>query len=427
MKSLILLLATSFAVVALTACSHPRDSWIMTPQALPKPPEPLLSVNQVNGLQQVDYTPKAEILFVVDNSDSMKAHIAEVSRNIDAFVNAFSKNNPLEFHAAVLSVYDRRTYESAAYQAKFGKIPHAYFLRGEFHPVKDAQGNVIPKKYFISSSDRDWQDMLKNTMKIGVQHLDEGGPQWEESFSPVAAVYNFLPPNNATGEKYLQETAQLNQERQGFFFGPNAYKIIFFITDASDDSPISPSQFYSDMLQTSNNDPSKIWAFGAIVPSSDLTCPRDPGNIPGHTNLIESFLRMTNQLPISADHRGRTAGLRETNFVSLCSSSFGEKFAEWGKLIREHTISQVIHLQYQPVVSSNPAQTLRVFYGNQEIPFADKPGVIGFTYSPSDNSIVLDPRLRLKTEPGAQLHVSYIPIPPSAIQNGHVKQYMAPQ
>ena len=417
----------AIAIPALTACSHPRDGWVMTPtpQAAPTPnvKDPLVKVDQTTGLRTVE-PPKVEFLFVEDNSDSMRFHLQDVEKNIDQFVDEFSRNNPIDFHFAVTNIYDSRTYQSAAYQKKFGKIPHAYYPCGEFHQVKDRSDKPIPNKYFISSTDPNWRSELKNTMMVHIQHLDQGGPDYEETFSPVAAVFGFQQPLEFTGNAGLQELAKINQNHLGYRFGgDNAYKIVFFMTDANDDSNISPSELYADLKKASGGDSSKVWGFAAIVPSTGPQCPRDDA---GRPYKIEEFLRLTNHLPIDPSTHERPA-----NYVSLCSHNFGAQFAEWGKSIRKKTITQKIALNDQPIIgydlgsTCDPSKTICVSYGEQNIPFEGMsgPGTVGFTYDANTNSVVLDPRLKLDVTPGAELRVQYTPIPVQAIRSGRVKEY----
>src|SRR5690606_29676192 len=126
--------------------------------------------------------PQAEILFVIDNSASMDRHIRTVSANIDQFVTAFSRQNPLEYRLAVMPVHDRRTYGSPEYLKKFGPNDSL----GMLVPVKSASDQVIPGKHVINSTDEDLPKLLSNTLKIGTKALDQGGPEFEELFSPVA-------------------------------------------------------------------------------------------------------------------------------------------------------------------------------------------------------------------------------------------------
>src|SRR5271155_1977228 len=98
MKSLVNILCTPkylrqvlvIAALAIVGCSSPRNTWIQSPDEEP------VGVDAAAGTYQVDFTPQAEIIFVMDNSDSMEHHIAEVTASIDKFVDAFKENNPTQ-------------------------------------------------------------------------------------------------------------------------------------------------------------------------------------------------------------------------------------------------------------------------------------------------------------------------------------------
>lgn len=400
-----------FSVVfSMVACGKEQPAnWLMNP----KPQNEV--VDQAGPTPEFDVTPKAEILFVVDNSESMEKHILNVSQSIDSFVRSFSENNPLEYNLAVMTVYDSRTYESRAYREQYAdKMPPAQM--GEFLPVKKSSSESVPNKYFISSRDENLRELLRSTLKVGVRALNDGGPQYEEAFSPIAAAYGF-------GSFFLNES--IRKRQSGFFMGPDSYKIIFFITDATDASFISASELYGHLVRSANGDHAKVLSFAAIVPSDyvdpqiktseDKTkCRRDPGN---KAYKMEEFLDLTR------------VGERGSNVVSLCTrgggyQSFGKRFAEFGKSLREQTLPSVIPLRRGlPVINGNPEETLRVFYGAQEIPYANKPGVIGFKYNPNTNSIRIDPQFPYQYQPGARLQVKYITIAPSDIRHGRVEAY----
>ena len=391
----------------LVACSSPPTSYMMNP----KPAYEKFSEN--GGGVQFDITPKAEILVVVDTSDSMLLH-PQMADNINRFVDEFTRKNPIEYHLAVVSIYDHRTYDSQNYKTKFaGTDKLNTFENGEFRPVKDGPNSIVKDKFFISSADANLKDLLKNTINIGVQSLKNGGPEFEESFSPVAAAFN-LPG----GDKLSQDKMS---RQSGFFFGPNAYKIIFFVTDATDDSRSSASELYYSLLASANGDRSKVMIYGAVVPTDDNSCVRDPGGPPVN---IEDLL-----------HR---ASIDESNVVTLCKP-FGDKLAEIGKSIRTRTLPKVISLSRGvPMINGDPSATLTVCYGiprpdladqpgcpnMQQVPFETSPDLIGFQYDPTNNSVHLNPNLELNPEPGGKLIVKYKSVNPSNLRTGYkVKRY----
>ena len=147
----------------------------------------------------------------------MAKHIANVSANIDKFVDGFSKNNFLEYNLSVVTVYDERRFTSDKYLNQFSESDKIYD-RGAFRPVRSAPEVIAPEKYFISSSDFDLINLLKNTLKVPVQDLSDGGPEVEEAFSPLASIY---------GLEGYELTPSSLAKAAGFFMGPESYKIVF--------------------------------------------------------------------------------------------------------------------------------------------------------------------------------------------------------
>ncbi len=368
---------------ALTACSNAKSDWLVNPPAKDQ------SFSENEDLT-FDLAPKAEILFVIDNSGSMREHIKRVSENIDKFVDAFADNNPLEYNFAVTSVYDSRTFDSGRY-AESRRAANNFYQLGQFRTGVDgheasvsADGASHLNKPFLSSSDENLKDHLRRALKVGVQEWNRGGPQYEESFSPVAALYNLagysLTPELLAAQKY-------------FFLGEKSYKILFFVTDANDASHMSASEFYQGLVnKAANGDADKIMAFGAIVPSDSKTCVRDPGT---RSFKLEELLNLTRK------------GYEESNIVSLCED-FGEKLAIFGRSVRTRTLAKNIPLKNGvPVINGDPDETLRVFYGRQEIPPEINADVIGYRYNPETNSVWLNPNFKYDVKSGAKLCVQY--------------------
>ncbi|OFZ11524.1 MAG: hypothetical protein A2Z20_12885 [Bdellovibrionales bacterium RBG_16_40_8] len=373
MKRYFLLLG-SFLIVACT--NSTESSWMVSPKPVYQ------TYTETGGTLSFDFTPKAEILFVVDNSASMRKHIDKVSTSIDQFVDAFSSHNPLEYNLAVVSVFDNRTYSKKEYLDKWSGTEN-YFQLGQFRQVKKSETEIVANKYFISSRDENLKDLLRNTLKIGVQDLKSGGPQIEESFSPLAALYEL-------SELKLDNFFQARQKN--FFMGKDSYKIIFFVTDAAEASQVTPSDLFYGLVAKSGGDRTKVLSFGAIVPSNVNNCARDPG---GKPYALEEFLSLTRK-----SYEG-------SNIVSLCES-FGAKFAAFGKSIRARVMNKIIHLENAiPIISDNAVETLRVFYGNQEILLETNSDIIGFEYDPLINAIRINPRLELSQQPGAKLRIQY--------------------
>ena len=67
-------------------------------------------VQETNTPVRVVFQPKLDILFVIDDSRSMEPHQINLSRNIDRFVEGFSKERFIDFHIGVTGIWDSRRY-----------------------------------------------------------------------------------------------------------------------------------------------------------------------------------------------------------------------------------------------------------------------------------------------------------------------------
>lgn len=419
MKTLLIGIILPLALMT-TACSKADPVWMVPPPAAPAPapvippppPQPNLGRAIDTGtLNQTGFNPKLEVIFVIDNSTSMEDEINKVSANINQFVDAFTKNTPFEYNVAVMSVYDHRRFKNKEFLDKFGGTEYEFDV-GEFRQVKDRNGRRIEGQTFINSNEQDVAEKLKATLKIGIQSLMGAGPEVEESFSPISAAYGF-------GQ--LKQKSETIEKQKGFFMGPDAYKVIFFVTDASDNSTMTDSDLYLNLVARSNMDTSKVMGFGAI---SKGNCTRDPGI---KNSKIEGFL---NQARPSPDTQ---------NVVSLCSD-FGAKFASFGKAIRDKILSQNIPLSEIPDFS-NPnagtkneclkprgertAQSIVVCYGSQRIFLRTTiNGAPGYRFNPETNSISLDEELSFdSSQKGSVIEVEYTPLNEEVREKDHVRAW----
>ena len=417
MKALFVSLILPFALM-LTACGKADTVWLDTPVVREAPFEPSTAVDENQRLNE-QFNPQLEIIFVIDNSMSMEAHITKLSNNIDRFVDGFTKNTPFRYNVAVMSVYDHRRFKGEKFQAAHGGTDLEFDI-GEFRTVKDSSGNEIPGKLFISSTDDDVAGKLKKTLKIGVQDLIGAGPEVEETFSPLAAAY---------GVGDIHQSAAVRNKQSSFFMGDDSYKVFFFVTDASDNSLISASDLYTSLLAKTAN-PSKIMGFGAI---SKNGCKRDPGK---KNSELDDFLQLTRPNP------------NTQNVVSLCSN-FGDRFASFGKEIRKQVLSQTIPLtkgipdlnqvatsevhsgsadadaECMKPVSERDPKTLVVCYGTQRIFLrTTKSGPRGYRFNPDTNRIRLDEGFQFdESQQGASLIAVYHPIHVESREKGNVKAW----
>jgi hypothetical protein len=101
MKRLFGLGTMTFLLLSACAPSNPKR----------QPPVRTFSATEETAQEETaDFNSKVDILFVIDNSTSMKEEQANLVKNIDEFAKAFSKNTTLDFHIGVLTVFDSGKY-----------------------------------------------------------------------------------------------------------------------------------------------------------------------------------------------------------------------------------------------------------------------------------------------------------------------------
>lgn len=363
MKNLSSLFVVSVILGALLAACGPASPQLVAPSQV------LSTVSFQAGSLSFDAQSKVDILLVVDNSMSMLPHQASLSREIDKFVDQFSKNGLIDFHIGVVPVYDRR----------------AVSIGRKIHP----NGNLIPLKQttpgllFATPQTGNLKESLKETIKIGVSR----GPEWEESFSPVLAMM----------------TPEVNEVNKGFY-RPDAHLAVIFITDADDASSMTPGQFYRELVKQKRGEKSKILISGALP--LEKSCRHDDDLIKKNEKGEEviwdpvGMLQLLDTVPDSVK-------------VSLCSKQLGSKLADFGSKLSERVGRKVIFLPEIPEDG-----TIKVTYGSQLIEESyDK----GWAYFPRQRKIELSGKLDLKPEDNAQLSIDYTAVHETNLRGGNVR------
>ena len=191
-----------------------------------------------------DFSPQADILFVVDNSGSMATHQANLASNIAQFTQEFLRAPVLDYNIAVTTT--------------------------------DVDGFTNPccGKFFSKGSNpKVVNRRTPNANRILGENLAPGinGSGSEASFDAVSMA---LDP------------ALLAGHNSGFSRKHSAI-VTIFITDAEDQSDIDPLGLYNKLLAMKAGRKKKVFAFGALIPTSETNCDRDAFQPP---TLIEEFL-----------------------------------------------------------------------------------------------------------------------------------------
>ncbi|MBC7420625.1 MAG: VWA domain-containing protein [Bdellovibrio sp.] len=267
----------------------------------------------------VMFNPKVDILFVIDNSGSMQDAQTNLSRNARLFSDAITKMSVLDYHIGVTST--------------------------DMNDCQRGCGNLIGFPYFVDKNTANGASALANNMLIGTD-----GSSIEMMFSPVV---------NAL-------TTSLNNPSNVGFYRADAYLAIILITDAEEQSRLSPADLLNFLIQK-KGDASKVLAYGVIRKLAEERTCYDMGET--LSDKLETFLSTV----VNADKK-------QNNVLSLCASDYGIKLAQFAADIVKRS-SGTIRLQRIPNV-----KTIKVTYGVQVIPNDPK---TGWVFEVSTNSIIL--------------------------------------
>lgn len=246
-------------VCALSAVSCSPESPKLTPQ-IPK-------VEKVTTGQQVQFNPRVDILFVIDDSGSMDTHQKNLKANIDLFTEGIRQSKILDYHIGVIT----STFE--------GK----YVKRG-------TDGILVGKTdYYVDRSTVDADSILRTNLGVGTN-----GSGTEMFFDPAKLA---LISPNVTG-------------MNAGFYRQDAALVLIFITDADDQSKsLNAKKFYEFLLSLKNGDKAKIIPYGVFIPSSQSNsdCSRSGESSP---TRIEEFMALAQGLSFG-----------------LCDKDYGNKLA----------------------------------------------------------------------------------------------------
>lgn len=378
---------------------------VIEPKFEDVPPQTFQWITEDGGQSQLDFNPKVDILFVTDNSDSMKSAQDNLVRNIDHFTAGIVKNKMIDYHIGVISVWD----SSDRYlQAK--KDPYQI---GDLRHVKNSQGT---DRRFVTKTEK---KLLAATLKIGVTPYEQGGPEFEEVFSPLSAALE-KTGRGATNEDFFRAEAQL---------------VVILLTDADDASKsINPEEMAQKLIDFKGGHPEKVSVYGVLVrpdtpddkkdwnlrihPKYHHECFTESQVIKQKTTQtiyknngtcsafgperLEQFIIHANQ------NTGNPEQIRKKHIMSIVSTKFGDDLGRIGIDISAKTLAKEIFLSQRPRTDKNGQLMVRVRYGKQVIPMNAKSG---WMYDPENNSIHLSGEVEYQYAEGSRFSVDLQPLP----------------
>ena len=402
---------TLAVVLALVACSPNNPKRTPPPESNP--------VRQLDpGTLEVSAETQVDILFVVDDSRSMKEEQANLSRNIKLFSQEFEKNALIDFHIGITTAWDSRLSIDPPFEGD--PTPNVKKHNGRVIDITPL-GNLVPLKNpetgdpmegprYITKETPNFVKVLEKTLLVGAkpgpdQHSEKTiGPFTEEFFNPVYHV--FQDPNKTnTG-----------------FYRPNAFLVVFFITDANDESiGVNEATLYRYLIDDlKRGDYAKVQAYAALAPSGS-SCPQEGSGPP---IAIEKFLDRFKD--------------REKRVLNLCSPNFGTKLAAFGRDIVEKIPEKIIDLPEVPAFGTLDKPMIKVYYGSQLLrgrpEYAGDKRPVHYTYvsgTQGDGLPNKGHRIVLKTrdwkditiEKDAKIRVEVVWARPENLKNGRTRVF----
>ncbi len=427
-------LSLCLSILGLLACA-PKAATIEAqpvytppvPQVIPpddqKPaPQTFSWVTEDGGQSQLDFNPQVDILFVTDNSDSMRSAQENLSRNIDGFAAGITQNPMIDYHIGVVSVWD-----SSKRFADNKKDPYQI---GDLHYIRDKNGKSVNKRY-VTKADRT-KISLASTIDIGVTPFEQGGPEKEEFFSPLSAALD-KNGHGATNEGFFRDNAQL---------------VVILMTDADDSSErlitdkdysvprLGPEQMAQKLIAMKGGNAAKLSVYGVLVRKSDPDDKKD-WDLRIHPKYHPECFDMTKKNPtlngscttgFGPDRledfifkangvSAITAAVRQKYLMGITSSHFGDDLSRIGDDIKIKTLEKQIFLSQRPKTDDKTQQIMiRVRYGTADQLAKGTAQVIpqkqdgGWLYDPENNAVNLSGNIKYNYVDGARFSVDLMPL-----------------
>lgn len=396
-----ILLAAS-ATLGLSACDANNPA-VTGPD--PKPEAEIVRAaveSSAEGLT-VKYDNRVDILFVIDNSESMEKHQTNLSRNIKKFIEAFKAVDSIDFHIAYTFVHDRTRY-----LADNSVVPKMCIDKkqwddpGTLQPflgLSDANRRFLTREDGAALSDlmsaswdpeKNRENLLKPFRNFNAKTpaLCAFGPEVEESFSPVLEVL---------------ENPVLSQDPTSPNHGfrrPGAFFVAILISDAKDGAVgLSPKQGGLDERTVFNRikaaagvneaGENRFRVFAVTMkPGTKLvkTCrpdfafaDPDKGDViqevknkDGSTSRSYGF-NWGREIEKSESPLATLAQMTEDiggedQVLSICDTDYGSKLATYGAKIQEDALPDLnIDLSQRFEISAAKNKDLRVYIGEDEM------------------------------------------------------------
>lgn len=425
------------SILLLAACQTKNSDLT----SAPKPPPPAIQrttiVQEGDGLE-IKVDTRVDILFVIDDSKSMKNHQMNLSRNIHRFVDAIAKNQSIDFHIGYTVAHDFSRYgaEVPAVCGPNTTTPGRVNFE-EPGSLKQLEGpaDKLPKdgRRFVTRAD-DFKTLLAATLdpntpsrKVDLvkpyiaaepakPEICPYGPEEEALFSPLLGA--------------LEDNSRAFSTNKGFR-RPGAFFVAIIVSDAKDASvhlngtPVTPEEVVERLKKATgeqrlNKKQFRVFSV-AMKPGTTITekCKPDPAwarvEIRNDGQKLY-YQRYGEQIKENENPLANLAALTEDGSIargsqtlSICSEDYGDMLAKYGAQVQKDALRDItIELPAIPQrFTASDKRNLSVWIGEQPL---DKNL---WSYNIQDNTVTVFGQHMEATWnkfPNAKIRVRYVPV-----------------
>lgn len=387
----LMMISTMTSGLLLTACMARNPA--LTGQPPPPAAKAVYKATEwkADGLT-VDIDTRVDILFVIDDSESMFQHHKKLSQNINKFIDEIAESKAIDFHIGYTVAHDTARYDGGIVprvcpagsdvKDRDTSIPN-WEDAGSLRPLKGPV-EKLGERRFVTPED-DYTAILKASLdplqnKFLVKpylNNTEGknicpyGPEAEEFFLPLLGA--LTNPVIAAG---------VNKG----FRRPGALFVAIIVSDAKDAS----DKLAQDVLPRiraavgDNGQPGapRFRAFSVVIkPGLEVgllgrdkkgtkiwknNCALDPAfKSPEGTFPVHRVADDENPLAVLARLTEDTDDRKVDQVLSICDKDYGSQLAQFGRLVTQDTLGDVIIPLGARHDVKDPSKRLTVFIGEK--------------------------------------------------------------
>ena len=343
-----------------------------------------------------EVTSEVDILFVIDNSRSMMEEQTILQNNIEDFVKALQSMNT-DYHIGVVTTHD---------QGRIHQNSKNYWANGRLRPLKNPGSPAVSIKHedgcvttdalagtgakksgFITPKTQNGLAILRESLKVGVLCLPDGGPEKEELFSPALA---------AVGARMTAK----GQPNEGFY-RDSAHLAVVILSDATpSERDVSVDDFLNELRGLKGNNPKLLSVHVIGVTAADVARSKAQGK--NATCRVDYGLEDESNNKAMENVIAQANGQSNGTFLRLCSQSWGKELTKISSEIKRRLSGKVVAIPHAFELIEEGKLVVKV--NGVVTPSGSKTWV----RDTRSNSIVFSDELNLGANNDAVVEISYV-------------------